>query len=83
MRERIGESLKAHGGIDDSKAFERLLGLFRFVGGDYADARTFAAIRAALPVRGVRRTILPFRPPYPRPSFRHSAHLVWAMVRGL
>lgn len=49
VRERIGESLKAHGGIDDSKAFERLLGLFRFVGGDYADARTFAAIRAALP----------------------------------
>ena len=49
VRERIARSIEEHGGIDDSRAFDRLLARFHFVGGDYHDAGTFQAIRNALP----------------------------------
>ena len=49
VRERVRESLEhAPGGIDDDKAFERLLGLLGYVDGDYNDAATFTALKRAL-----------------------------------
>ena len=48
LRERARDSIATHGGIDDQKAFDKLLGLLRYVDGDYADAATFAALKKAL-----------------------------------
>ena len=47
FRERARDSLEKHGGLDPV-AFEKLLGLLRYVDGDYGDAATFAALRQAL-----------------------------------
>jgi len=47
FRERARDSLEKHGGLDP-KAFEKLLGLLRYVDGDYADPSTFHALRQAL-----------------------------------
>ena len=47
FRERARDSLEKHGGLDPA-AFEKLLGLLRYVDGDYGDAATFAALRQAL-----------------------------------
>ncbi|MCC7413209.1 MAG: glucose-6-phosphate dehydrogenase [Gammaproteobacteria bacterium] len=47
LRERARDSLKMHGGLD-ARAFEKLVGLLRYVDGDYADASTFAALREQL-----------------------------------
>ena len=44
-RDSIAQSV---GGIDDTQALERLIGLFRYVDGDYNDPGTFTALRAAL-----------------------------------
>jgi glucose-6-phosphate 1-dehydrogenase len=44
---RARDSLDRHGGLDPA-AFEKLVGLLRYVHGDYADASTFAALRKAL-----------------------------------
>ena len=44
---RARDSLEKHGGLDPA-AFEKLLGLLRYVDGDYADAATFAALRKEL-----------------------------------
>jgi glucose-6-phosphate 1-dehydrogenase len=44
---RARDSLEKHGGLDPA-AFEKLLGLLRYVDGDYADASTFAALRRQL-----------------------------------
>src|SRR5580704_7152754 len=40
---RVLDSLEKHGGID-AAAFDKLKGLLRYVGGDYADPATFQAI---------------------------------------
>ena len=47
FRERAKDSLEKHGGLD-AAAFEKLLGLLRYVDGDYADASTFQALRKEL-----------------------------------
>jgi glucose-6-phosphate 1-dehydrogenase len=47
-RERVRRSLEEEGGIDDRAACERLLGLVRYVGGDYRETATFDALRRAL-----------------------------------
>jgi len=47
LRDRVRASLEAHGsGID--AAAERLLGLLRYVDGDYREADTYRSLRAAL-----------------------------------
>jgi glucose-6-phosphate 1-dehydrogenase len=47
LRTRAKDSLEKHGGIDPA-AFEKLIGLLRYVDGDYQDAATFTALRKAL-----------------------------------
>src|SRR5689334_16352415 len=47
LRDRAKDSLEKHGGLDPA-AFEKLLGLLRYVDGDYQDPSTFAALRKEL-----------------------------------
>jgi glucose-6-phosphate 1-dehydrogenase len=47
LRARAKDSLEKHGGLDPA-AFERLIGLLRYVDGDYQDPATFAALRQQL-----------------------------------
>lgn len=47
FRARAYDSIEKHGGVDRA-AFDRLWGLLRYVGGDYQDPATFAAIRREL-----------------------------------
>jgi glucose-6-phosphate 1-dehydrogenase len=47
LRARAHDSLEKHGGVD-SKAFETLCRLLRYVDGDYEDPATFQAIRREL-----------------------------------
>jgi glucose-6-phosphate 1-dehydrogenase len=47
LRARAKDSLEKHGGIDRT-AFDKLLGLLRYVDGDYNDPATFRAIRKEL-----------------------------------
>ena len=48
LHERVTDSIKRSGGIDNQGAFQHLLSLLRYVSGDYKDPGTFAAIREAL-----------------------------------
>jgi len=48
MHARVRDSLEQEGGIDDPAAFDRLLSLLRYVGGDYRQAETFERLKAAL-----------------------------------
>jgi glucose-6-phosphate 1-dehydrogenase len=48
LHRRIEDSLERAGGIDDKKAFKRLLSLLQYVSGDYKDPATFTAIKKAL-----------------------------------
>ena len=45
---RVRQSLEDAGKIDDSAAFDRLLGLLSYVSGDYKNPATFDALRVAL-----------------------------------
>jgi glucose-6-phosphate 1-dehydrogenase len=47
LRARAHDSLEQHGGVD-SAAFGKLIGLLRYVDGDYTDPGTFQAIRKEL-----------------------------------
>src|ERR1044072_573234 len=47
FRARALDSLEKHGGVDPA-AFEKLLGLLRYVDGDYEDRATFEALRKEL-----------------------------------
>ena len=47
LRARAKDSLEKHGGLDPS-AFEKLLGLLRYVDGDYQDPTTFTTLRNEL-----------------------------------
>jgi glucose-6-phosphate 1-dehydrogenase len=47
LRARAKDSLEKHGGLDQA-AFEKLIGLLRYVDGDYQDAGTFRALREQL-----------------------------------
>jgi glucose-6-phosphate 1-dehydrogenase len=48
LRDRVKDSIERSGGIDNRRAFEDLLSLVTYVGGDYNDRDTFTAIKAAL-----------------------------------
>jgi glucose-6-phosphate 1-dehydrogenase len=48
LHKRVEDSLKRSGGIDNRRAFDRLLSRLSYVSGDYEDRDTFAAIRKAL-----------------------------------
>ena len=48
LRNRVEDSLKHSGGIDNQRAFEYLLSLLQYVSGDYSDPATFAAIKKAI-----------------------------------
>jgi glucose-6-phosphate 1-dehydrogenase len=48
LHERVLDSIKHSGGVDDQPALDRLLSLISYVSGDYKDPATFTAIRAAL-----------------------------------
>ena len=47
LRARAKDSLEKHGGLDPG-AFQKLLGLLRYVDGDYQDPATFTALRQEL-----------------------------------
>jgi glucose-6-phosphate 1-dehydrogenase len=47
LRARAKDSLEKHGGLDQA-AFEKLIGLLRYVDGDYQDPATFSALREQL-----------------------------------
>ena len=47
LRARAKDSLEKHGGLDHA-AFEKLVGLLRYVDGDYQDPETFRALREQL-----------------------------------
>jgi glucose-6-phosphate 1-dehydrogenase len=47
FRARARDSVEKHGGLD-AAAFDKLLGLLRYVDGDYSDPATFTALRSAL-----------------------------------
>jgi glucose-6-phosphate 1-dehydrogenase len=47
LKARARDSLNEHGGVD-AAAFEKLCSLLNYVDGDYKDAATFQALRAAL-----------------------------------
>jgi glucose-6-phosphate 1-dehydrogenase len=47
LRARAKDSVEKHGGLDPA-AFEKLIGLLRYVDGDYQDPSTFAALRREL-----------------------------------
>ena len=48
LRERARSSLEEYGGGVDQAAFDKLMSLLRYVGGDYDEDATFAALREAL-----------------------------------
>jgi glucose-6-phosphate 1-dehydrogenase len=47
LRARAKDSLEKHGGLD-SNSFQKLIGLLRYVDGDYQDPATFTALRKEL-----------------------------------
>src|SRR5579871_6470008 len=47
FRERAKSSLRAHGSFNDSD-FARLLGLLKYVDGDYKDPQTFELVKQAI-----------------------------------
>lgn len=48
LHRRVTDSIRQSGGMDDRQALQRLLGLLRYVSGDYNDPGTFPAIKKAL-----------------------------------
>lgn len=48
LRDRVTDSVRRSGGIDNRRALERLLSRFSYVGGDYNNPQTFTAIKQAL-----------------------------------
>ena len=48
LHQRVRDSVEREGGIDDPAAFDRLISLLRYVGGDYKDPATFQSLKAAL-----------------------------------
>jgi glucose-6-phosphate 1-dehydrogenase len=48
LHRRLTDSIKRSGGIDDQRAFGRLLSLLKYVHGDYQDEATFHSIKEAL-----------------------------------
>ncbi len=50
LKARAKDSVEKHGGLDPA-AFQKLMGLLRYVDGDYQDRATFSAIREQLKER--------------------------------
>ncbi len=48
LQARVKDSLQQSGGMDDQKAYDKLLSLFSYVSGDYNDPAIFTAIKKAL-----------------------------------
>lgn len=48
LHKRATDSIEHSGGIDDRRAFEKLLSLLKYVSGDYQDSHTFKEIKEAL-----------------------------------
>jgi glucose-6-phosphate 1-dehydrogenase len=48
LHNRVKDSIRRSGGIDDKRAFHHLLSVLKYVSGDYNDAGTFAAIKKEL-----------------------------------
>jgi glucose-6-phosphate 1-dehydrogenase len=48
VHQRVRDSVVRAGGIDDGRAFDRLVSLLRYVSGDYKDRATFEALKGAL-----------------------------------
>jgi glucose-6-phosphate 1-dehydrogenase len=48
LRDRAKQSIQEHGGIDDHKALDDLLGRLQYIDGDYNDAATFTALKKEL-----------------------------------
>ncbi len=48
VHKRITHSIERTGGVDNKRALRQLLSLVSYVSGDYKDAKTYEAIRAAL-----------------------------------
>ena len=48
LHERVQDSIKQSGGIDNRRAFDHLLSRLSYVSGDYNDEATFATIKKAL-----------------------------------
>jgi glucose-6-phosphate 1-dehydrogenase len=48
LHNRVKDSIKRSGGIDDKRALHHLLSQLKYVSGDYKDAGTFAAIKKEL-----------------------------------
>jgi glucose-6-phosphate 1-dehydrogenase len=48
LHERVKDSVRRSGWIDNQRAFQHLLSLLKYVGGDYNDLNTFTAIKTAL-----------------------------------
>jgi len=48
LKQRAAESVKDHGGDTNSDAFKKLLSQLQYVEGDYADTKTFKALRKDL-----------------------------------
>src|ERR1041385_7677560 len=48
LHKRATESIERASAVDDKPALRHLLSLLKYVGGDYGDPNTFAAIKSAL-----------------------------------
>src|SRR5512144_2507053 len=48
LRNRVKDSIKRSGGIDNQRALQHLLSLLSYVSGDYNDRSTFTEIKRAL-----------------------------------
>src|ERR1700739_3106491 len=48
LHKRVIDSIERAGGVDNKKALRQFLSLLSYVSGDYKDAKTYEAIRAAL-----------------------------------
>src|ERR1700679_2948713 len=48
LHKRVTDSIEHAGGVDSQSALKHFLSLFSYVGGDYADPDTFAALKKEL-----------------------------------
>ncbi len=48
LHKRVADSIERSGGIDNKRAFQKLLSLLKYVSGDYQDSNTFKEIKQAL-----------------------------------
>ncbi len=73
LRARARDSVETYGGLDQA-AFDKLVGLLRYVDGDYKDRATFAALRQALGTAQHPAHYLAIPPPFFGPVVEQLAH---------